>query len=79
MACLEALLTIEHRPSPPATFSLVKVPVQHGPPAGALSQAPFYPEGLSGYCFHPWCLDGWAGRQAVGNCLSGLYLRNHKV
>ena len=42
MARLEALLTIGHRPSPStATFSPVKVPVQHGPPAGALSQAPF--------------------------------------
>ena len=41
MARLEALLTIGHRPSPPATFSPVKVSVQHGPPAGALLQAPF--------------------------------------
>ena len=38
-----ALLTIGHRPSPStATFSPVKVPVQHGPPAGAISQASFY-------------------------------------
>ena len=42
MARLEALLTIGHHPSPvTATFSPVKVPVQHGPPAGALSQTPF--------------------------------------
>ena len=42
MARLEAVLTIGHHPSPAtATFSLVKVRVQHGPPAGALSQAPF--------------------------------------
>ena len=25
---------------------------------------PHTPLGLSGYCFHPWCLDGWVrGRQ----------------
>ena len=29
------------RPSPHVAFSLVKAPVQHGPPAGVLSQAPF--------------------------------------
>ena len=67
MACLEALLTIEHCPFPPATFSLVKVPVQHGPPAGALSQAPFYPtalKGCRGIVFtHSVRMDGRAGRQ----------------
>ena len=23
-------------------------------------------KGLSGYCFHSWCLDGWVGCWAVG-------------
>ena len=41
MAHLEALLTIGHCPSPQASFLLVKVPIEHGSPAGALSQAPF--------------------------------------
>ena len=41
MACLEALITLGQRPSPHVAFSPVKAPVQHGPPAGALSQAPF--------------------------------------
>ena len=42
MARLEPLLTIGHRPSPStATFSPIKVPLQHGPPACAISQAPF--------------------------------------
>ena len=42
MARLEALITMGLRPSPqqPA-FSLVKVPVSHLPPEGALSQTPF--------------------------------------
>ena len=25
---------------------------------------PHSPKGLSGYCFHPWCLDGLAGIRA---------------
>ena len=41
MARLEALLTIGQRSSSQVAFSPVKVQVQHGPPAGALSQAPF--------------------------------------
>ena len=41
MARLEALLTIGHHPFPSnATLPPVKVPAQHGPRAGALSQAP---------------------------------------
>ena len=40
---------------------------------------PHNPEGLSWYCFHAWCPDGHSGGQAVGNSLSGLYLRNCKV
>ena len=35
--------------------------------------------GLVRVCFHPWCLDGQAGSQAVGKSLSRLYLRNCKV
>ena len=35
---------------------------------------PHSPQGVSGYCFHPWCPDG----RAVGKSLSGLYLRNRK-
>ena len=35
----------------------------------------FLPDGLLGYCFHPWCLDG----RAAGKNLSVLYLRNRKV
>ena len=36
------MLTVGHRPSPAtATFSPVKVLVQHGPPAVGLSQTPF--------------------------------------
>ena len=36
----------------------------------------FYPTTLlSGYFFHPWCLDG----RAAGISLSWLYLRNNKV
>ena len=41
MARLEALITLGQRPSPRVAFSPVKAPVQHGPPPGALSQAPF--------------------------------------
>ena len=42
MARLEALLTMGHRPpSQQPSFSLVKVPVAHQAPAGALSQNPF--------------------------------------
>ena len=41
MACLEALLTLGQRPSLHVAFSPVKALVQHGPPAGVLSQAPF--------------------------------------
>ena len=40
MARLEALITIGKRPQQ-ATFSPVKAPVSHAPPAGSLSQAPF--------------------------------------
>ena len=43
MARLEALLTLGHRPSPKPSFSLVKAPVEHQPPTGALSQTPFLP------------------------------------
>ena len=28
---------------------------------GILQFLPHSPEGLSGYCFHPWCPDGRAG------------------
>ena len=41
MARLEALLTIGHHPSSQPSFSPVKAPVAHKPPAGSLSQAPF--------------------------------------
>ena len=41
MARLEALLTISHRPSSQPSFSPVKAPVAHKPPARSLSQAPF--------------------------------------
>ena len=37
----EALLTLGHHPSPHTTFSPVKAPVQHRPPAGVILQAPF--------------------------------------
>ena len=40
MARLEALITMGQRPQQP-TFSPVKAPVSHAPPAGSLSQAPF--------------------------------------
>ena len=36
-------------------------------------------QGLSGYCFHPWCPDGLEGGWAAGKSLSGLYLRNRYV
>ena len=41
MARLEASITLGQRPSPQTSFSPVKAPVQHGPPAGAISQTPF--------------------------------------
>ena len=41
MARLEALLTLGQCLYPHVTFSPVKAPVQYGPPAGAISQAPF--------------------------------------
>ena len=40
MARLEALITMGQRPQH-VSFSPVKAPVTHGPPAGSLSQAPF--------------------------------------
>ena len=40
MARFEALITMGQCPQH-VSFSLVKAPVTHGPPAGALSQAPF--------------------------------------
>ena len=40
MATLEALITMGQRPQH-VSFSPVKAPVTHGPPAGSLSQAPF--------------------------------------
>ena len=40
MARLEALITMGQRPQH-ATFSPVKAPVSHAPPAASLSQAPF--------------------------------------
>ena len=40
MARLEALISMGQRPQH-VSFSLVKAPVTHGPPAGSLSQAPF--------------------------------------
>ena len=36
-------------------------------------------QGLSGYCFHPWCLDGQVGVWEAGKSLSGVYLRNRKI
>ena len=41
MARLEALLTIGHHPASQPSFSPVKAPVAHKPPAGSLSQVPF--------------------------------------
>ena len=41
MARLEALLTIGQRPASQPSFSPVKVPVAHKPPAGSLSHTPF--------------------------------------
>ena len=41
MARLEALLTLGQHPTPQLSFSPVKAPVVHQPPAGALSQTPF--------------------------------------
>ena len=41
MARLEALLTIGHHPASQPSFSLVKAPVAHKPPAGSLSHPPF--------------------------------------
>ena len=38
---------------------------------------PYSSLGLSGYCFHPWCPNGWVGDGRKS--LSGLYLRNCKV
>ena len=38
---MEALITLGQHPSPHVAFSMVKVPVQHGPPAGATYQAPY--------------------------------------
>ena len=29
---------------------------------------PHSPEGLSGYCFHPWCPDGQSGGQREKVC-----------
>ena len=41
MARLEALLTIDQSPASRPSFSPMKAPVVHKPPAGALSQTPF--------------------------------------
>ena len=41
MARLEAILTIGHHPASQPSFSPVKAPVVHKPPAGSLSQTPF--------------------------------------
>ena len=41
MVCLEALLTIDQRTASQPSFSPLKVPVAHKPPAGSLSHNPF--------------------------------------
>ena len=41
MACLEALLTLGHRPASQPSFFLVKAPVAHKAPVGCISQTPF--------------------------------------
>ena len=57
MARLEALLTIGPRPSSQPSFSPVKAPVAHKPPAGVLSSNPFLPpsvpSGQAGSAFGP--------------------------
>ena len=57
MACLEAILTIGHRPSSQSSFSPVKAPVAHKPPVGSLSQTPFLlasvPSGQAGLASGP--------------------------
>ena len=74
MARLEALITMGQRPQP--SFSPVKAPVPHGPPAGAISQAPFLissiPSGQTGPVSGP---DGSAITTSVGmtSPLENLY------
>ena len=57
MACLEALLTTGQRPASQQSFSPVKAPVAHNPPAGSLSQTPFLisavPSGQAGLASGP--------------------------
>ena len=74
MARLEALITMGQCPQP--SFSPVKAPVPHGPPAGAISQAPFLissiPSGQTGPVSGP---DGSAITTSVGmtSPLENLY------
>ena len=74
MARLEALITMGQHPQ--TSFSPVKAPVPHGPPAGAMSQAPFLissvPSGQTGPVSGP---DGTAITTSVGmtSPLENLY------
>ena len=70
MARLEALPTIGQRPTSQPSFSPVKAPVAHQPPAGALSQTPFLissvPSGQAGPASGP---DRTHTQTATSSCV----------
>ena len=79
MARIEALIIMGQRPQH-VSFSPVKAPVTHGPPAGALSQAPFIlstvPSGQAGPASGPDRTSATATVTSVGmpSPLENLYL-----